>query len=73
MWKQHNDPRHDSSPAKFLKENPTREFTWKVLCRSSRNPNKRKIQEALFIAKFKPKLNNQVEHKKLNLFRCGIT
>ena len=72
-WKQHNDPRNESSPAKFLKENPTREFNWKVLCRSSRNPNKRKIQEALFITKFKPKLNNQVEHKKLNLFRCGIT
>ena len=35
--------------------------------------HERKIHESLFITKFKPNLNNQVTHKKLNLFRNGIT
>ena len=72
-WNQHSNPKHDSSLATYLKNNPTHKFNWKVLCKSSSNTNKRKIHEALFITKFKPILNNQVTHKKLNLFRNGRT
>ena len=72
-WNQHNDPKHESSPAKYLRQHPTHKFKWKVLCKSSSNTTKRKIHEALFIARYKPNLNNQVLHKKLVLFRNGIT
>lgn len=72
-WNQHDDPKHDSNPAKYLKNNPTHAFSWKVLCKSSTNTNKRKIHEALYIAKFKPSLNNQIYHKSLVLFKNGIT
>ena len=72
-WKQHENTTHDSNPAKYLKRNPTHKFIWKVLCKSSTNTNKRKIHEALFIAKYKPSLNNQIAHKNLVLFRNGVT
>ena len=72
-WRQHEDTRKVSSPSKYLIENPTQKFVWKVLCKSSTNTNKRKIHEALFITKYKPSLNNMINHKKLVLFRNGIT
>ena len=34
---------------------------------------KRKILEALFIAKFKPALNDQLKSTKLKLFPNGVT
>lgn len=72
-WGQHEDINHDSNPARYLKSNPTRKFVWKVLCKSSVNTNKRKIHEALFIAKFKPSLNKHISHKNLTLYKHGIT
>ena len=72
-WKQHEDPKHDSAPSKFLKENEGDKFEWIILSSSSSYWLKRKIHEALFICKLKPILNKQVEHKKLFLFRNGVT
>ena len=72
-WEQHNDPTHDSSPAKYLRDHPEDSFNWQVLSMASTNTNKRKIHEALFINKYKPTLNYQIAHKKLNLFKNGIT
>ena len=72
-WNQHEDPKHDSAPSKYLKENPEDSFTWEILTTSSANWLKRKIHEALFIRKYKPSLNVQVKHKKLALFRNGVT
>ena len=72
-WNQHEDPTHDSAVANYLKENPEDSFTWEILTTSSANWLKRTIHEALFICKYKPSLNVQVKHKKLVLFRNGVT
>ena len=72
-WLQHKTPNHNSNPARHIKNHKTHEFNWKIVCHSYRNPRKRKIQEALHIVKEKPKLNEQLEHKTLVLFRNGIT
>jgi hypothetical protein len=72
-FNEHEDPKHDSAPSKYLKENEEHRFTWEILTTSSSNWLKRKIHEALFICKYKPSLNVQVAHKKLLLFRNGVT
>ena len=72
-WAQHNTVNHNSNPAKHLKENIENSFNWSVICTAPRHQNRRKILEALFIAKYKPSLNDQIIHKALTLFKNGIT
>ena len=72
-WGQHQDPKHDSAPSKYLRDNPGENFSWEILSISSSDVNKRKIHEALFIVKYKPPLNKQVKHKRLVLFKDGVT
>ena len=72
-WNQHENPKHNSAPSKYLQENKDDYFNWEVLTTSSSNWLKRKIHEALFICKVKPLLNAQIDHKKLVLFRAGVT
>ena len=72
-WKEHQDVRKDSEPAKHLRDNPNHFFTWKVLCQAPYRNKKRKNLEATFIAIRKPILNNQIESKTLILFRNGVT
>ena len=72
-WKQHENPRHDSAPSKHLQDHQNDSFTWEILTTSSTNWLRRKIHEALFISKHKPSLNVQVKHKKLLIFRNGVT
>ena len=72
-WDQHEDPSHNSAPSKYLQENPGEHFRWEILTTTSSNWLKRKIHEAHFIRKNNPSLNKQVEHKKLLLFRNGVT
>ena len=72
-WKQHENPRHDSAPSKHLQDHKDDCFTWEILTTSSTNWLRRKIHEALFISKHKPSLNVQVKHKKLLIFRNGVT
>ena len=72
-WKQHEDPRHDSAPSKYLSDHTDDKMVWEVLSGTSANGLKRKIHEAFFIQKLKPILNRQVEHRKLVLFRNGVT
>ena len=72
-WKQHEDANHDTAPSKYLRENVNDEFNWEILSMSPSNWLNRKIHEAFFIQKHKPTLNRQVEHKKLILFRNGVT
>ena len=72
-WKQHENPNHDSAPSKYLTQHIEDSFTWEILSSSSVSGYKRKIHEALFIRKFNPVLNRQIEHKSLTLFRNGVT
>ena len=72
-WKEHEDPRKDSEPAKHLYEFPNHKFTWKVLLPASKNYRQRRNLEAILIAINGPELNNQLNTQKLSLFRNGIT
>ena len=70
---EHEDTRKVSEPSKHLKGNRGHHFEWKIVAHAPRDPTKRKILEALYISKFKPGLNEQVNSKKLKLFLNGIT
>ena len=72
-WQEHNDPRGNSEPAKHLYQNPTHSFTWRVFMNAPQNTRVRKNLEASVVALHRPSLNNQVETKKLTLFRYGVT
>ena len=60
-----------SEPSRYLKSNPTHAFTWKVLMNAPINDRARKNLEASFIALSRPSLNEQIDAKKLLLFRNG--
>ena len=70
---EHNNPEKNSEPSKHLRKNTTHSFIWKVITSAPRFLIKRKILEAFFYCKFKPKLNEQLVSQKLFLFRHGIT
>ena len=72
-WKEHEDIKGNSEPAKHLKENPSHSYSWSVLMTAPQNTRIRRNLEASFVAYCKPKLNNQLESKKLTLFRHGVT
>ena len=72
-WAEHDNPKGNSEPAKHLAQNPTHSFNWNVLMNASQNPRIRKNLEASFVATKRPDLNNQVDSKKLTLFRYGVT
>ena len=75
-WKEHTSPSPTSTltdPAKHVMENPTHQFTWKVITRAPQNKLKRLILEGYFIAKRRPKINVQTNPRLLLLFRNGIT
>ena len=67
------DIKKASEPAKHLKGNRDHSFNWKIMAHASKDRNKRRILEALFISKFRPSLNDQVHSCKLLLFKHGIT
>ena len=80
---EHDNVKGTSEPAKHLAANnqtdcppgtsPVHKFSWKSLCRAPLQNHKRKILEGLYIAKSKPKLNEQIICHKLLLFNNGIT
>ena len=72
-WQEHEDKQKDSEPAKYLKNNATHSFTWKVLLPASSIRHIRQNMEASIIALKQPSLNERVESKKLLLFRNGVT
>ena len=70
---EHENPKNSSEPAKHIWQNPTHTFIWKVVINASHNSRVRKNLEASYIANKKPSLNDQLESKKLLLFRNGVT
>ena len=81
---EHDNITGGSEPAKHLAETESmrgqqeenageHKFTWKTLCRAPIQALKRRILEGLYIAKFKPSLNEQTKCHKLLLFTNGIT
>ena len=72
-WGEHNNPQGKSEPSKHLYNFTTHSFTWSVLMSASKNVRIRKNLEASEVALSKPELNNQVDSKKLTLFRYGVT
>ena len=72
-WKEHENPSGKSEPAKHLYQNPSHSYTWRVLMNAPQNMRVRRNLEASFVALHRPILNNQLETKKLTLFRYGVT
>ena len=72
-WKEHNALRGKSEPTRHLYENPNHSFTWSVIMIAPQNTRIRKNLEASLVALHRPSLNNQLETKKLLLFRYGVT
>ena len=58
-WAEHENPKHNSEPAKHLKLNPTHKFDWKCLIKASEYDKKRKFLEAFFIAVKGPVVGQQ--------------
>ena len=56
-----------------MEENLSHKFLWKVLFAAPENKRIREIPEASEIALKRPSLNEQIESKKLLLFRNGVT
>ena len=72
-WEKHSDINKISKPSGYFKSNPTHVFTWKVLMTAPTNDRARKNFEASFAALSRPLLNEQIDAKKLPLFRNGVT
>ena len=70
---EHKDPTKNSEPAKHLLQNADHVFDWSIVTSAPRNLLKRRILEAYYYSKFKPKINDQLQSQKLLLFRHGIT
>ena len=72
-WEEHSGINKIFEPSRHLKSNPTHAFTWKVLMTAPINDRVRKNLEASFIALSRVSLNEQIDAKKLLLFRNGVT
>ena len=72
-WSEHNNPTKDSEPADHLKRNIDHFFAWNIIANASKYTQTRKNLESLFIAQYRPSLNDQTKFNKLLLFRNGIT
>ena len=72
-WKEHDNPTTDSEPARHIKSNITHQFEWKIIMSAPTKKRLRKNLEAGLIALKRPQLNDQIDSKKLTLFRNGVT
>ena len=70
---EHEDVKKGSEAAKYLEENVGHIFSWKVIANAPKDVSKRNILEALYTAKFKSGLNDQLFSRKLRLFANSIT
>ena len=72
-WSEHNNPDYKSEPVEHIKRNIDHVFKWKILCPAPSQKHLRKNLEAIFIALYKPSLNDQQYFDRPILFRNGIT
>ena len=72
-WNEHEDIRKESEPAKHLRKNLNHKFKWETLLQAPKNYWMQKNLEASFIAIMGQTLNNELDTKKLYLFRNGVT
>ena len=72
-WLEHNNLDHKSEPAEHIKRNIDHLLKWKILCLAPSQKHLRKNLEAIFIALYKPSLNDQKSFDRLMLFRNCIT
>ena len=62
------------TPSKHLAKNGGHIFEWNILTTAPMNRIKRDMLEEMYISKFEPSLNEQLEFKRrLRLFPNGIT
>ena len=86
LWEEYWDTNNISQPSRHSKSNPTQSnafqriqrnpthtFTWKVLMAALINDRVRKNLEASFISLSRPSLNEEIDSKKLLLFRNRVT
>ena len=73
LWEEYWDTNKISQPSRHSKSNPTHTFTWKVLIAALINDRVRKNLEAFFISLSRPSLNEEIDSKKLLLFRIRVT
>ena len=57
---EHENPLHNSQPARHLSSHPSHSYTWNILYKG-KSLFKRKIIEGLLIAREQPSLNKQVQ------------
>ena len=72
-WNECKDTHRVSEPVKHLRENLNHKFKWGTLLQAAKNCLQRRNLEASFIAIMGPTLNNQLDAKKLYLFRNSVT
>ena len=72
-WEEHENTSKDTEAAKHLKENSSHKFSCKILFSAPENKQIRKIFEASEITLKRPNLNQQIESKKVFLFRISVT
>ena len=72
-WEEHENTSKNSELAKHLKEDLSHKFSWEILFAAPGNKHIRKILEPSDITLKRPSLKEQIESKKLLLFRNGAT
>ena len=72
-WNEHNNPTKSSELSKQFRSNMKHYFTWAVISNVLKSTKTRKNFEALYIAHWKPDLNEQKDFERLVLFTNGVT
>ena len=72
-WSKHNNPDRKSEPAENIKRDIDHVLNWIALCAAPSKKHLRKNFQVIFIALYKPSLNDQKSFDRLILFRNGVT